>query len=186
MANLKEKYVTEFVPALQQQLGIQNKMLVPRLENIVLNMGFGIVEKDVQKQIVEDLAKITGQRPVLCKARKSIANFKLRQGMVIGAKVTLRRDRMYEFFERLTQSTLARIRDFHGVPNRGFDGRGNYTLGLKEHSIFPEMIDTGVTGELDVGLDITFVTTATDDKGARALLTVMGMPFAGRNAQKAQ
>ena len=186
MANLKEKYVTEFAPALQQQLGIQNKMLVPRLEKIVLNMGFGIVEKDVQKQIVEDLAKITGQRPVLCKARKSIANFKLRQGMVIGAKVTLRRDRMYEFFERLTQSTLARIRDFHGVPNRGFDGRGNYTLGLKEHSIFPEMIDTGVTGELDVGLDITFVTTATDDKGARALLTVMGMPFAGRNAQKAQ
>ena len=185
MANLREKFMKELAPELQKKLGLTNKMLVPRLEKVVLNMGFGIVEKDLQKQILDDLAKITGQRPVTCKARKSISNFKLRQGMIIGAKVTLRRDKMYDFVERLCNSMLARIRDFHGVPNRGFDGRGNYTLGLKEHSIFPEMIDTGVTGEADVGLDITFVTTARDDKGAKELLIALGMPFAGRNAQKA-
>lgn len=180
MANLKEKFVKELAPQLQQQLGLKNKMTIPTLTKVVLNMGFGIVEKDVQKQILEDLAKITGQKPVLCKARKSIASFKLRQGMVIGAKVTLRGERMYDFVERLCNSTLARIRDFHGIPNRGFDGQGNYTLGLKEHSIFPEMIDTGLMGESDVGLDITFVTTATDDKSAKALLVALGMPFAGR------
>ena len=178
--NLKEKFKKELAPALCTKLGLKNPMTVPVLQKVVLNMGFGIVEKDVQKQVVEDLAKITGQKPMLCKARKSIANFKLRQGMVIGAKVTLRGARMYDFVERLCNSTLARIRDFHGVPNRGFDGRGNYTLGMKEHSVFPEMIDNAPTGEADVGLDITFVTTATDDKGAKALLETLGMPFAGR------
>jgi len=179
MARLKDKYANELAPALQVKLGVKNKMLIPRLEKVVINMGFGIVEKDVQKSIIDDLTKLTGQKPVLCKARKSISNFKLREGMVIGAKVTLRGERMFEFLDRLFNSALPRIRDFRGVPSRGFDGRGNYTLGLKEHTIFPEMVDTGVHGN-DVGMDITFVTTAKDNKDARELLAIMGMPFAGK------
>ncbi len=179
MANLKEKFTKELTPQLQEKLGLKNKMLVPRLQKVVINMGFGIVEKDVQKAILDDLSKLSGQKPVLCKARKSISNFKLRDGMVIGAKVTLRGDRMFDFVERLVNSALPRIRDFRGVAARGFDGRGNYTLGLKEHSIFPELIDSsGQSG--DVGMDVTFVTTARDDKEARELLTALGMPFAGK------
>ena len=179
MANFKEKFKTELAPKLQEKLGITNKMVVPRLEKVVINMGFGIVEKDVQKGIVDDLGKLAGQKPVLCKAKKSISNFKLREGMVIGAKVTLRSDRMYDFVERLVGSALPRIRDFRGVPNRGFDGRGNYTLGLKEHTIFPEMGESGGQGQ-DVGMDITFVSTAKDNKDARELLVTLGMPFAGK------
>ncbi|HOM58916.1 MAG TPA: 50S ribosomal protein L5 [Kiritimatiellia bacterium] len=179
MARLKETFAKEMVPKLQEKLGIKNKMLVPRLQKVVLNMAFGIVEKDVQKTIVDDLAKLSGQKPVLCKARKSISNFKLREGMVIGAKVTLRGDRMFDFMERLVNSALPRIRDFRGVPSRGFDGRGNYTLGLKEHTIFPEMIDSGTPGA-DVGMDITFVTSAKDNQGARELLGILGMPFTGK------
>lgn len=179
MANLKEKFTKELAPKLQETLGLKNKMLVPRLQKVVINMGFGIVEKDVQKTIIDDLGKLAGQKPVLCKARKSISNFKLREGMVIGAKVTLRGERMFDFMERLVNSALPRIRDFRGVPSRGFDGRGNYTLGLKEHTIFPEMVDTGVQGN-DVGMDITFVTSAADNKGARELLSILGMPFAGK------
>lgn len=179
MARLKEKYTTELASKLQEKLGVTNKMLVPRLQKVVINMGFGIVEKDVQKTIVDDLTKLAGQKPVLCKSRKSISNFKLREGMVIGAKVTLRGDRMYEFFDRLANSALPRIRDFRGVPNRGFDGRGNYTLGLKEHTIFPEMLDSG-NPAADVGMDITFVTSARDNKAAKELLAVLGMPFAGK------
>ena len=179
MARLKEKYNTELAAKLQEKLGLTNKMLVPRLQKVVINMGFGIVEKDVQKSTVEDLAKLSGQKPVLCKARKSISNFKLREGMVIGAKVTLRGDRMFDFMERLVCSALPRIRDFRGVPNRGFDGRGNYTLGLKEHTIFPEMVDSG-NPAADVGMDITFVTSARDNKAARELLAILGMPFAGK------
>ena len=179
MANLKEKFKSELAPKLQEKLGIANKMVVPRLEKVVINMGFGIVEKDVQKGIVDDLGKLTGQKPVLCKAKKSISNFKLREGMIIGAKVTLRSERMYDFVERLVCSALPRIRDFRGVPNRGFDGRGNYTLGLKEHTIFPEMGEGGAQGQ-DVGMDITFVTTAKDNKDARELLVTLGMPFAGK------
>jgi large subunit ribosomal protein L5 len=179
MARLKEKFNKELAAKLQEKLGVANKMLIPRLQKVVINMGFGIVEKDVQKSIVDDLTKLSGQKPVLCKARKSISNFKLREGMVIGAKVTLRGDRMYEFMERLVNSALPRIRDFRGVPNRGFDGRGNYTLGLKEHTIFPEMVDTGAPGT-DVGMDLTFVTSARDNKGARELLIILGMPFAGK------
>ena len=179
MARLKEKYATELAAKLQEKLGVKNKMLVPRLQKVVINMGFGIVEKDVQKGIVDDLIKLSGQKPVLCKARKSISNFKLREGMVIGAKVTLRGERMFEFYDRLVNSALPRIRDFRGVPNRGFDGRGNYTLGLKEHTVFPEMVDTGAQGN-DVGMDITFVTSAKDNKGARELLAILGMPFAGK------
>ena len=179
MANLKEKFTKELAPNLQEKHGLKNKMLVPRLQKVVINMGFGIVEKDVQKTIVDDLGKLAGQKPVLCKARKSISNFKLREGMVIGAKVTLRGERMYDFMERLVNSALPRIRDFRGIPNRGFDGRGNYTLGLKEHTIFPEMVDSGVPGG-DVGMDLTFVTTAKDNKGARELLAILGLPFAGK------
>jgi len=179
MARLKDKYQKEWAPALQKKLEIPNKMLIPRLDKIVVNMGFGIVEKDVQKKIVENLGLLTGQRPVLCKARKSISNFKLRDGMIIGAKVTLRGDRMYEFADRLINSALPRIRDFRGVPKRGFDKQGNYTMGLKEHSIFPEIVDTG-NHAIDVGMDITFVTTAENGTNARELLEIMGMPFVGR------
>lgn len=179
MAKLKETFKKELAPKLQEKLGVTNKMLIPRLQKVVINMGFGIVEKDVQKTIVEDLAKITGQKPLLCKSRKSISNFKLREGMVIGAKVTMRGERMFDFVERLVCSALPRIRDFRGVPNRGFDGRGNYTLGLKEHTIFPEMVDTG-NPAADVGMDISFVTTAKDNKGAKELLVILGMPFAGK------
>jgi large subunit ribosomal protein L5 len=179
MARLKDKYMKEWAPALQKKLEIPNKMLIPALDKIVVNMGFGIVEKDVQKKIIENLGLLTGQRPVLCKARKSISNFKLRDGMIIGAKVTLRGDRMYEFADRFINSALPRIRDFRGVPKRGFDKRGNYTMGLKEHSIFPEIVDHG-NHAVDVGMDVTFVTTADNDTFASALLEIMGMPFAGR------
>jgi large subunit ribosomal protein L5 len=177
MANLKEKYTKELAPKLQEKLGLSNKMLIPRIKKVVLNTAFGIVEKDVQKHIVDDLAKITGQKPMLCKARKSISNFKLREGMIIGAKVTLRGDRMFDFVERLVNSALPRIRDFRGVPNRGFDGRGNYTLGVKEHTIFPEMVDAGGA---ETGMDITFVTTARTNEEARELLIALGVPFVGQ------
>ena len=178
MANLKQKYMTELAPKLQEKLGVTNKMLIPRLQKVVLNMAFGIVEKDVQKHIIDDLIKITAQKPMLCKARKSISNFKLREGMIIGAKVTLRGERMHDFVERLVNSALPRIRDFRGVPNRGFDGRGNYTLGLKEHTIFPEMVDSGVGA--DTGMDISFVTSARTNAEARELLIALGVPFAGK------
>jgi len=178
MANLKEKYMTELAPKLQEKLGVTNKMLIPRMQKVVINMAFGIVEKDVQKHIIDDLTKISAQKPMLCKARKSISNFKLREGMIIGAKVTLRGKRMYDFIERLVNSALPRIRDFRGVPNRGFDGRGNYTLGLKEHTIFPEMVDTGVG--TDTGMDISFVTSARNNAEARELLMALGVPFVGK------
>lgn len=179
MSRLRDRYKEEMVKQLQEKLKIKNLMLVPKLEKIVLNMAFGIVEKDVQKSALDDLAKLSGQKPVLCKARKSISNFKLREGMAVGAKVTLRGDRMYEFFDRLVNSALPRIRDFRGVPVRGFDGRGNYTLGIKEHTVFPELLEAAGHGN-DVGMDIAFVTSARDNKSARELLTVMGMPFAGK------
>ena len=179
MARLKVKYQKELVPAMRTKLGVENPMLVPRLSKVVVNMGFGIVEKDAQKSLLQDLAAITGQQPMLCKARKSISNFKLREGMVIGAKVTMRGERMFEFVDRLINAALPRIRDFRGVSNRGFDGRGNYTLGLKEQTIFPE-IAGGSGGSTEKGMDITFVTTARNDKEARELLSQLGLPFAGR------
>ena len=178
MARLKDEYAGRMVAELEKKLNITNRMLVPRLQKIVINMGFEIVTKDEQKTLVDDLAAITGQKPMLCRAKKSISNFKLRAGMVIGAKVTLRGDRMWEFAERLIAAALPRIRDFRGVPNRGFDGAGNYTLGLKEHSIFPEIVNEGSAHS---GMDITFVTSSTDNKASKALLDAMGMPFAGRN-----
>ena len=177
MSRLKDEYATRIVPELEKKLATSNRMLVPRLQKIVLNMGFGIVSKDDQKALADDLAAITGQRPMLCRAKKSISNFKLREGMVIGAKVTLRGERMWEFVERLVSSALPRIRDFRGVPNRGFDGAGNYTLGIVDHTIFPEVAESSAHS----GMDITFVTSTTDNKAARELLVALGMPFAGRN-----
>ena len=178
MPKLKEEYNSRIIAELEKKLGTTNKMLVPRLQKVVLNMGFGIVSKDEQKALVDDLTVITGQKPMLCRAKKSISNFKLREGMVIGAKVTLRGDRMWEFCERLINVALPRIRDFRGVPNRGFDGRGNYTLGLRDHSIFPEIVEAAGPNS---GMDVTFVTTAQDNKAAKEFLVALGMPFAGRN-----
>lgn len=179
MANLKQKYIDQVVPALREKFGITNPMVVPKVEKIVVNMAFGIVDKDTQKSVIEDLTKITGQKPALCKARKSISNFKLREGMVIGAKVTLRGARMYDFLDRFMNITLPRIRDFRGVPTKGFDGKGNYTLGLKEQTIFPE-IDLSRHGAPEQGMDITIVTSATTNEMARELLNQLGMPFVGR------
>ena len=179
MANLKKTYDETVAPALREKFGYKNPMQVPRIEKIVVNMAFGIVDKDTQKSVVDDLEKITGQKPALCPAKKSVSNFKLREGMVIGAKVTLRRQRMWDFLDRLINVTLPRIRDFHGVPKRGFDGRGNYSLGVKEQTIFPE-IDLSRHGAPEQGMDITIVTTAKDNKVARALLEQLGMPFVGR------
>ncbi len=179
MARLKDKYRTELVPKLIEKLKLGNPMLVPRLTKIVVNMSFGIVEKDVQKKLVEELAAITGQQPQLRKSRKSVSNFKLRAGMVIAARVTLRGDRMYEFMDRLVSVALPRIRDFRGLSPRGFDGRGNYTFGLREQTIFPEIDGSGVPAEQ--GMDITFCTTTDDNRLARELLTLLGVPFSGAN-----
>ena len=179
MANLKQKYQEAVGPALSEKFGFKNPMLVPKVDKVVINMAFGIVDKDTQKSVVDDLTKITGQKPALCKARKSVSNFKLREGMVIGAKVTLRGKRMYDFLDRFINIALPRIRDFRGVPTRGFDGRGNYTVGLKEQTIFPE-IDLSRHGAPEQGMDITVVTTATNNQQARELLSLLGMPFMGR------
>lgn len=183
MARLKDKYLQEVIPALKKQRGYLNPMQVPRLVKIVVNMGINsAVEKEVLKSLLADLAKITGQAPVVRKARKSIANFKLRAGMPVGLMVTLRGERMYEFFDRLVNTVLPRLRDFRGVPLHAFDGRGNYSLGLSEQTIFPEI---GVDEVKKVqGMDITIVTTALTDDEARDVLRLLGMPFAaaGRSA----
>ena len=176
MATLREKFNQDIVPALKQKLAVENPMMVPRVSKVIVNMGMGIVDKDAQKRLLEELGQITGQRAVPCKARKSVSNFKLREGMVIGAKVTLRQHRMYDFLDRLIHASLPRIRDFRGVPKSGFDGHGNYTLGLKEQTIFPE-IDPNHSGGSQ-GMNITIVTTAKTDEAARELLTLLGMPFA--------
>ena len=177
MTGLKEKYKTEVVPALLKSLGCKNVMDVPRLLKVTLNMGFNsTMEKDQIKQISEDLGRITGQKPVVTKARKSISNFKLRQGMPVGAKVTLRGVRMYEFLERLIHAALPRIRDFRGLPVKGFDGRGSYTFGLQEQTIFPE-IDPDSVKKVQ-GMNVTIVTSASTDARARELLALTGFPFA--------
>jgi large subunit ribosomal protein L5 len=178
----KVRFRDELLPKLQQELGLANPMQVPRLEKIVVNMGVGDAVKDARmlEAAVDDLVVITGQRPVITKARKSIAGFKLREGMAIGAKVTLRGDRMWEFMDRLVTLALPRIRDFRGLDPRAFDGRGNYTLGVTEQLIFPE-IDYDKVAKVR-GMDITVVTTAGDDDEGRALLTALGFPFAGAEA----
>jgi large subunit ribosomal protein L5 len=176
-ARLKERFDKEIRPALMKEFGYGNPMQAPRLEKIVVNMGLGeaINNGKIIDASVAQLAAITGQKPVVTKARKSIANFKLRQGQSIGAMVTLRGDRMYEFFDRLVSIALPRVRDFKGVSPKAFDGKGNYTLGIREQIIFPEINYDQV--EKIKGLNITVVTTARDDEGGRALLRFLGMPF---------
>jgi large subunit ribosomal protein L5 len=182
---LKVRYRDELVARLQHELGLANVMQVPRLEKVVLNMGVGDAVKDGRQldAAVEDLTVITGQKPIVTKARKSIAGFKLRQGMPIGAKVTLRGDRMWEFVDRLVSLALPRIRDFRGLDAKGFDGRGNFTLGVTEQLIFPE-IDYDKILQVR-GMDITVVTTAENDDHGRALLVALGFPFAGEPAPAA-
>lgn len=176
-ARLRLKYYTETRAALQKELGLDNVMAVPKLEKIVVNMGVGEATQNakVLDPAVAELAQITGQKPVVTKAKKSIAAFKVREGMPIGCMVTLRGDRMYEFLDRLINVALPRVRDFRGVPTRSFDGRGNYTLGLKDQLIFPEIDYSKV--EHQKGMNITIVTTAHSDEHARALLKAIGMPF---------
>ncbi len=176
-ARLKEKFTTEIRAAVQKELGLSNVMAVPRIEKIVLNMGLGEATQNTKMldPLVGDLAAIAGQKPVATKAKKSIAAFKVRAGMSIGAMVTLRNDAMYEFLDRLISIALPRVRDFRGVSTKSFDGRGNYTLGLRDQLIFPE-IDYSKVEKLK-GMNITIVTTAKDDHSARVLLRHFGMPF---------
>lgn len=175
MTALRDKYDSEVTGALKESLGISNVMMIPRLQKVVVNMGMGCADKDHLKSSVEELGSVTGQKPVVTKARKSISNFKLRAGMDIGAKVTLRKTRMYEFLDRLINSALPRIRDFRGVPPTGFDGRGNYTLGIKDQTIFPE-IDPNSSNATQ-GMNITIVTSTESDAEAREMLKLLGMPF---------
>lgn len=178
MARMKEHYNTEVAPALMKKFEYKSVMQIPKLEKIVVNVGCGEA-RDNQKMveaIMGDLAKITGQKAQPCKAKKSVANFKLREGMIIGAKVTLRGERMYEFLDRLFNVALPRVRDFHGINGNGFDGRGNYSFGLKDQLLFPE-IDYDKIDQVR-GMDINFVTTAKTDEESKELLTLMGAPFA--------
>lgn len=177
MARLKDRYVQEIAPALQQKFSYKNVMQTPKLEKVVINMGIGEAiqnSKAIDSALV-DLTKIAGQKPVVTRAKKSISAFKLREGMPIGTKVTLRGERMYEFVDRLMNVALPRVRDFRGVSAKSFDGRGNYTLGIKEQLIFPE-IEYDKIDKLR-GMDIVFVTTAKSDEEARELLGMLGMPF---------
>jgi large subunit ribosomal protein L5 len=177
MSKLQEKYKTDVLKKLRESGKYKNPMQMPRLLKVVVNMSVSAVaDKDALKAVAEELMKITGQKPVVTKARKSIANFKLRAGMQIGAKVTLRGSMMFDFMERLISATLPRIRDFRGVSRAGFDGRGNYTLGLKEQTLFPEIQPDQV--KKTQGMDITVVTTAKTNDEARELLQLLGMPFA--------
>ena len=178
MARLQERYRQEIVPALMQEFGYRNVMQVPKLEKIVVNIGLGEAINNARAidAAVGDLSAITGQKPVVTRAKKSIAAFKLRAGMPIGAMVTLRGPRMYEFFDRLVTVTLPRIRDFRGVSPNSFDGRGNYTLGLREQLAFPEIDYDRI--DKTRGLEMSFVTTARTDEEGRRLLALLGMPFA--------
>ena len=177
---LKEKYKNEIVPQLEKELNIANINNVPKLEKIVINMGVGEAATDSKliDAAVADLRTITGQQPMICRARKSIATFRLRKGQAIGAKVTLRGDRMYEFFDRLVATAIPRIRDFRGMPDNSFDGHGNYSMGVSEQTIFPEISYEDV--DRTRGMDITFVTTAKTDEEGKALLTAFGFPFVNR------
>lgn len=176
-ARLKELYQKEIAKKLQSEFGIKNVMAVPRIEKVVLNMGIGeaISNMKVLDNAVEELTTIAGQKPVVTKAKKSIASFKLRAGVPIGTMVTLRGEKMYEFLDRLINIALPRVRDFRGVPTKAFDGRGNYTLGIRDHLIFPEIDYSKV--DKAKGMNITIVTSAGNDEQARFLLREMGMPF---------
>jgi large subunit ribosomal protein L5 len=177
ISRLRDRYRKEVVPALMRDLGYTNNLAVPRLERVVLNMGLGEATQNpkIIDSAVEELTAITGQKPVVTKAKKAISNFKLREGMPIGAMVTLRGDRMYEFFDRLVNVGLPRVRDFKGVPDRSFDGRGNYSLGLREQVIFPE-INLDKVDKIK-GLTVVICTTARTDAEGKALLQALGMPF---------
>ena len=176
-ARLKERYQKEIAPAIAKEFGIKNRMAIPRVDKIVVNMGMGeaIANAKVLDTALEELKAIVGQKPVITKAKKSIASFKLRQGMPIGVMVTLRGERMYEFLDRLVSIALPRVRDFRGVSPKAFDGRGNYTIGIREQLIFPE-IDFNKVDKMR-GMNISIVTTARNDDQARALLKGLGMPF---------
>ncbi|MGI8468652.1 MAG: 50S ribosomal protein L5 [Pyrinomonadaceae bacterium] len=177
MARLKDKYKNEIAPSLAKDFDIKNSMAIPKIEKVIVNMGVGeaIANAKILDTAVEELRSITGQKPVVTKAKKSIASFKLRQGMPIGAMVTLRGERMYEFLDRLISVALPRVRDFRGVSPKAFDGRGNYTLGVREQLIFPEIDFNKV--DKTRGMNISIVTTARTDEQARALLKGLGMPF---------
>ncbi len=179
MSRLKDKYVSEIAPALMKKFSYKSVMQIPKLDKVVVNVGCGEARDNpkIMEAILGDLAKITGQKAVVCNAKKSVANFKLREGMPIGAKVTLRGERMYEFVDRLFNVALPRVRDFRGINGDSFDGRGNYALGLKEQLIFPEIEYDKIDAVR--GMDIAFVTTAQNDEEAKALLSAMGAPFAG-------
>ncbi|MGH7827410.1 MAG: 50S ribosomal protein L5 [Candidatus Binatia bacterium] len=178
MARLKKRYQDEVVPAMMKEFGYKNSMQVPRLEKIALNVGLGEATQNIKvvDTTVAELTAITGQRPVVTRAKKAIANFKLREGVPIGCMVTLRRERMYEFLDRLIHVALPRVRDFKGVSERAFDGRGNYSLGLREQIIFPEIQADKV--EKTRGLTVSIITSAKTDQEGRALLKHLGMPFA--------
>lgn len=182
MSRVRDRYREDIVPALTSEFGYKNRFQVPKLEKIVLNIGLGeaVANGRALDAAVEDLATITGQRPVVTRAKKSIASFKLREGMPIGAMVTLRGERMYEFFDRLVATALPRIRDFRGVSPNSFDGRGNYTIGLREQIMFPE-IDYDRIDKVR-GLEVSIVTTARTDEEGRSLLAHLGMPFAQARA----
>ena len=178
MARLKDQYVNEIAPALMKKFGYKNVMQIPKLDKVVINVGCGEAKENskVVDAVINDLSAITGQKPIVCKAKKSVANFKLREGMPIGVKVTLRSDKMYEFIDRLFNVAFPRVRDFKGINPNSFDGRGNYSTGIKEQLIFPEI-------EFDKidkvrGMDINFITTAKTDEEAKELLSMLGAPFA--------
>ncbi|NLK51276.1 MAG: 50S ribosomal protein L5 [Syntrophomonadaceae bacterium] len=177
MPRLKDKYKQEVMPAMMKKFGYQNVMQIPRLEKVVINMGVGeaIQNPKALDAAIGDLVRISGQKPVITKAKKSIAGFKLRTGMSIGCKVTLRGNRMYEFMDKLINATLPRVRDFRGLPPKSFDGRGNYTLGLREQLIFPEIEYDKI--DKVRGMDIVVVTSAQTDEEGREMLRLMGMPF---------
>ena len=177
MARLKDKYREEVAPALKERFDIQNPMRIPKVEKVVVNMGVGEAAQNSRALdgAMEDLAKITGQKPQLRRARKSIAGFKIREGMPVGARVTLRGERMWEFLDRLISIALPRVRDFRGISPRSFDGRGNFALGLREQTIFPEVSYDSI--DTTRGLDVAVVTTAETDEEARELLSLLGMPF---------
>ena len=177
MARMKDRYNEEIAPALKDRFEIQNPMRIPKLEKIVVNMGVGEASQDSRRLdgAMEDLARITGQKPQLRRARKSIAGFKIRDGMPVGARVTLRGERMWEFLDRLISIALPRVRDFRGISPRSFDGRGNFALGLREQTIFPEISYDSI--DTTRGLDVAVVTTAETDEEARELLRMLGMPF---------
>ncbi len=178
MARLKEQYISEVAPALMKKFGYENVMQIPKLDKVVINVACGEAKENskVIDAVMNDLAAITGQKPIVCKAKKSVANFKLREGQAIGVKVTLRAEKMYEFVDRLFNVAFPRVRDFKGINANSFDGRGNYSTGIKEQLIFPEIEFDKV--DKVRGMDINFITTAKTDEEAKELLTLLGAPFA--------